>query len=130
MKRLAIGALVAASLAAPSEALATGAPSGTYKTEITTTVGGGALKGLWTIAFKNGGYTVSDNGTTVVLGKNTIVGTKITFADKSGKAACAAPGTYTFKLSGQNLKFTRISDSNAKCVGRTIVLAGSFTHVM
>ena len=129
MKRLALGVVVAASLAASSTALAA-APNGTYKTRITSGALGGALKGPWTIAIKSGAYTVTDNGSTVIHGKYTVVGTKITFTDKTGKDACPGSGTYTFKLSGQNLKFTRVSDSSANCAGRRVVLAGSFTHVM
>jgi hypothetical protein len=129
MKRLAIGVIFAVALAGCSAALAAGTLSGTYKTKIHTTALQGAVNGTWTIAFKSGAYTVTDNGATVIHGKYTIKTDKITLTDKSGKDACPAPGTYKFTLSGNKLKFTKVSDSNPACIGRVTVLGGKFTKV-
>ena len=129
MKRLAITASVAAALALSSAALAAGTLSGTYKTKITGTALGGSLNGTWTIKFKSGNYTVTDEGIAVVHGKYSIKGTKITLNDKSGKDACPGPGIYKFKPTGKKLKFTRVSDPNENCIGRVTVLAGSYTKV-
>jgi hypothetical protein len=110
-------------------ALAAAALHGTYKTTITGTALGGAVNGKWTINFASPNYTVTDAGAVVIRGKYSTSGSKITFTDKSGKDACPTPGIYTFKLNGSKLKFTRVSDSFAKCAGRVTVLAGSFTKV-
>jgi hypothetical protein len=129
MRRLAIGITFAVALALCSVALAAGTLSGTYKTKIHTSALGGAVNGTWTIKFKSGAYTVTDNGATVIHGKYKLKGSKITLTDKSGKDACPAPGTYSYKLSGKTLKFTKVSDSNPACVGRVTVLGGKFTKV-
>ncbi|HEY5317512.1 MAG TPA: hypothetical protein VIJ20_05995 [Solirubrobacteraceae bacterium] len=129
MKRLAIGGTVAALLMLASLALGAGTLSGTYKTKIHTSALRGQLNGTWTIAFERGAYTVTDDGAAVIHGKYTIRGRDITLRDKSGKDACPAPGTYKFTLSGDKLKFTKLSDPKAACVGRVTVLSGTFTKV-
>jgi len=126
MKRLTLACAVLAALAISSSvALAAAGPTGTYKTTVTSNAAGGELKGPWTIAFSGGGYTVKSHGKAVVHGKFTVVGSKITFDHETGPAACPATGTYTFKLTGQHLAFTRLADG--KCLGRSVVLAGGFT---
>jgi hypothetical protein len=127
MKRLAIGLTVAVALAGCSAAIAAGTLSGTYRTKIHTSALHGAVNGTWTINFKSGAYTVTDDGAAVIHGKYSIKGDKITLTDKGGKDACPASGTYKFTLAGNKLKFTRVSDSNPACVGRVTVLAGKFT---
>jgi hypothetical protein len=134
MKRFALAVSVVLALALSSVALAAGTLSGTYKTKVTSTAEGGFLKGTWTIKFKNGTYTVTDNGKVVVHGKNTIKGSKITFQDTSGKFACVGSGTsgtYTFRLNGKQLTFTKVKESKKACAaGRVIVLTGGvFTKV-
>jgi len=127
MKRLAISTSIVVGLALASVALAAATLNGTYKTTITGKPLGGAVKGTWTIDFKNPDYTVTDNGAAVIHGKYSVNGTKITLNDKSGKDACPTPGIYTYKLTGTKLHFTRVSDSFTKCAGRETVLAGNFT---
>jgi hypothetical protein len=129
MQRLATVASVAAALLLASVALAAATPAGTYKTKITSNAAGGALKGTWTVKFASPAYTVTDNGTVVVHGKYSIKGTTITFNDKSGRDVCPGPGKYAFKLSGTKLNLTLVSDSNPACLGRRVVLAGSFTKI-
>ena len=129
MKRLVIVGAVAASLVLASVALAAATPSGTYRTKITSTAAGGALEGTWTVQFASPDYTVADSGTVVVRGKYSIKGTTITFNDKTGRAACPGPGKYAFKLSGNKLKLTLVSDSKPSCLGRRVVLAGNFTKI-
>ncbi|HWF72441.1 MAG TPA: lipocalin family protein [Solirubrobacteraceae bacterium] len=129
MKRLVIGVAFAAALALCSVALAGGGLSGTYKTKVHTSALQGALNGTWTIAFKSGAYTVTDNGAAVIHGKYAVKGDKITLTDKSGKDACPAPGTYKFTLTGKKLRFARVSDSNPACIGRVTVLGGKFTKI-
>jgi hypothetical protein len=129
MKRFAVVAVLLAMLAAASVASAAGTLSGTYQTKIGAKPLGGRLKGTWTIKFSHGNYKVSDNGTAVVHGKYTISHGKLTLAHESGPAACPGSGTYTFKLSGKKLTFTRVSDGSAACTGRATVLAGHFTKV-
>jgi hypothetical protein len=133
MKRFALAASVVAALGLCSVALAASTLSGTYKTKIHTTALGGAVNGTWTIKFKSGRYTAAQNSKVVVKGKNKITGSKITFKDTSGKDSClgtGTTGTYKFKLKGNKLKFTKISDSNPRCQGRVVVLtSGTFTKV-
>jgi hypothetical protein len=119
----------ALALALCSVAIAVAAPSGTYRTKIHTTALHGAVNGTWTISFKNGAYTVTDDGAAVIHGKYSISADKITLRDKSGKDACPAPGTYRFALADHQLKFTKVSDANPACIGRVTVLAGKFTKV-
>lgn len=120
---------MAIALTLASTALAAAGPHGTYRTQIGGAALGGSVKGTWTIKFASPRYTVSDNGMAVVRGTYSLKGTKITFTDKSGPAACPGAGVYSFALTGGKLKLTRISDSSTKCAGREAVLAGSFTKV-
>ncbi len=126
MKRLALLTAVIACLSLTSLAFAANSPSGTYRAQITSNLYGGQLKGTWEISFKNGAYTVINKGTPVVRGSYTVSGTKMTLTDRSGKALCLGPGTYTFKVTGSSLKFTKVKDTTA-CAARSAVLAGSFT---
>jgi hypothetical protein len=120
MKRVAIVFAVVAGLSLCSVAFAAGALSGTYKTRV-----GGST---WTIAFKNGGYTVYQGGRAFIFGKDTIRGTKISFTDVSGAGKCSGTGTYRFTVSGRKLTFDKISDTH-DCVGREAVLSGRFAKV-
>jgi hypothetical protein len=128
MKRLAIVGAVVALVALCSVAFAAATLSGTYKTKVHTSALGGELNGTWTIDFKSGGYTVSDQGKVAVRGKNSINGTKISFTDTSGAEKCPGTGRYTFKLKGKALKFTKVKES-AACAGRLTVLSGAFTKI-
>jgi hypothetical protein len=128
MKRLAIVVAVVAGLALCSVALAAGTLSGKYKTKVHTSALGGQLNGTWTIDFKSGGYTVTDQGKVVLHGKDSIKGTKISLTDTRGADKCPGTGTYKFKLKGKALKFTKVKDS-AACAGRATVLSGAFTKV-
>jgi hypothetical protein len=128
MKRFAIAITVVAALGLCSVALAASTLSGTYKTKIHTTALGGALNGTWTIKFKSGAYTVTDNGKVVIHGKDKIKGTKITLTDASGPDACKmGSGIYKFKLKGSKLTFSKVGSD--PCVGRVDVLKGKFTKV-
>jgi hypothetical protein len=129
MKRLAILTMLLAMMAMSSVAAAAGTLSGTYQTKIGAKPLGGQLKGTWTIKFSHGNYKVSENGATMVRGKYTISHGKLSLGHESGKAACPGTGTYTYKISGKKLKFTRVSDGTAPCAGRAAVLAGHFTKI-
>ena len=134
MKRFALAVSVVLALALSSVALAAGTLSGTYKTKVTSNAEQGFLKGTWTIKFKGAAYTVTDNGKVVVHGKDTIKGSKITFQDTSGKFAClgaGTSGTYTFKVTGKKLTFTKVKEAKKSCAaGRAVVLtSGTFTKV-
>jgi hypothetical protein len=134
MKRFALAVSVIAALSLCSVALAASTLSGTYKTKVNSTAQGGFLNGTWTIKFKNGHYTVTDNGMVVIHGKDTIKGSKITLQDTSGKFACRgkkSAGTYKFKVTGKKVKFTKVKESTKSCAaGRVVVLtSGSFTKI-
>ena len=129
MKRFAIAASVGGALALSSTVLAAAALSGTYKTKVTSSALGGQLKGTWTIKLKSPNYTITDTGTVVVRGKYSIKGTRITFKDKSGPAACSGAAVYSYALTANQLHFTKVKDSSASCPGRAVVLAGTFTKI-
>jgi hypothetical protein len=121
MKRFVLVASIIAALGLSSAALAAATLSGTYKTKLHTSALGGALNGTWTIKFKSGAYTVTDNGAVVVKGKYKIKGSKITLTDKTGKDVCPGSGTYKITKHGTKLKLKKISDTSA-CAGRVLVL--------
>ena len=130
MKRFALVVSVIAALGVCSVALAASSLSGSYKTKITSTALGGALKGTWTLKLKNGVFTAAKSGTVQGQGTYSIKGPKITFHDKPHAGGCKSPGVFKFKLTGKKLKFTRVSGSSTgACKPRAIVLAGSFTKV-
>ncbi len=125
MKQLAIAASVVAALALSSVALAGGTLAGKYTTTIKSPA---KFKGTWVINLAKGGtYTIMDNGQLLVRGKYSTTGSKITFGHETGNGACAKSGTYSWKKTGNTLKFTRVSDS-AACSGRSGVLAHTFTQ--
>jgi hypothetical protein len=127
MKKLAIAAAVIAA-AVPSVAIAAGGLSGTYKTTVHTTALGGALNGTWKIKFTSNGYMVSFGGKVVVSGRNAYNGPRIVFNDTSGADKCSGSGVYTYKLTGNKLTFTKVSDTQS-CIGRQLVLKGTLTKV-
>lgn len=127
MKRLAATIALLGALALCTAALASSPLSGTYSTTIGKGPLGGRLAGSWSIAFSSPSYTISYQGTKVAVGSYTTGGGKVTFADKSGRAACPGKGVYRYALSGRSLKFKLVSDKSAACAGRRAVLAGTFT---
>ena len=127
MKRIAATIAVASAAAFCSAAIAGSALSGTYNTTIGSKPLGGKVAGAWSLSFNSPNYTVSYKGAKVAVGTFSISGNKVTFTDKSGKAACPGKGVYSFTLSGRTLKFKIVSDKNARCAGRRAVLAGTFT---
>jgi hypothetical protein len=125
MKRCAIAAMVVATLALSSIALAAGTPAGKYTTTIKSPA---QLKGTWILNLAKGGtYTVVDNGHVLIRGKYSTTGSKITFGHETGDGACAKTGTYTWKKTATTLEFTRVRDSPL-CRGRSGVLAHTFTQ--
>ncbi len=123
LKQLALAATVIAVLALSSTAFAAGSLTGKYATTIKSPAD---LKGTWVLNLaKAGTYTVADNGHIVVHGKYSTTGSKITFGHETGSAACAKPGTYTWKKNARTLTFTRVNDSPV-CAGRSGVLAHTF----
>ena len=122
LKRLAAAIAAMIMLGAATTALAAGGLSGKYKTTIKgDSALGGALNGTWVIHFTPGAYHVSENGHPITHGKNTIKGNTITFHDTGGTGTCPGTGKYKFKLTGNKLRFTVISDP-ASCAGRKRVL--------
>jgi hypothetical protein len=128
MKRIFTAAVVVASLALCSVAVAAAASlKGTWK-ETIQTGGQSPLNGTWTLKATSSKYTVSVDGQTVDRGKYTIKGHKASFTDTSGPAKCPGTGVYKFDVKGKKLTFKLVSDKNAACAGRRGVLtAGAFT---
>lgn len=123
MKRFATAIVAVALMALVPAALAAGTLSGKYKEVIKHDHAlGGHLNGTWVLDFTPGKYAATDNGHSVVKGKDSIKGDKITFQPGTGPGKCPTPGKYKFKLSGNKLRFTVIKDSNPKCAGRRDVL--------
>jgi hypothetical protein len=125
MKRMMfVGAVLALVLGATPAALAAGGLSGKFQ------------KQKFVIAFTKTAYARYFNvnptyhhWAVVEDGKISIGGNKITF--KTGTMGVASPckgkypGTYTFTVTGNTLKFKLVSD---KCAARTKSLAGSWTR--
>jgi hypothetical protein len=119
-------ALLVASLLVPATALAIAAKSpisGVY----TTTLRGKAppfLNGRWTISVApSGRYGIYKSGVKLVTGSAKTVGTRVTFADQGGRAAChgsGAVGVYRWKLARGLLTLTPLSE---RCAGRKVVLS-------
>src|SRR5581483_2038498 len=123
MKRLVAVVIAVVALGLVPAALASGMPSGAYKTKITDDPAlGGALNGTWVVTFSPGHYKVAYNGKPVGHGTDTIKGHKITF---SKGAKCSGSGKYKFELAGRKLTFSKISDA---CVGRRDVLTHGPFH--
>jgi hypothetical protein len=122
MKRIGLTALAIALLACASASAFT-ALSGTFTGTVSKH---GTFNGKWSLAFKGSGYTIARNGKTLVVGKFTQRGSAITFADRSGAAACKDKGTYKYTLNGHTLTFKLVRD--AKCPGRRVVLGVPFSR--
>jgi hypothetical protein len=124
MRRLVIGASIAAALMMSSTAFAGGTLVGKYSTKIANPA---SLKGTWVLNFAAGGtYTVSDNSHVVIHGKYSTAGSTVSLSHETGPAACARTGKYSWKRTGKTIKFTRVSDST--CAGRSGVLSHTFTQ--
>jgi hypothetical protein len=128
MKRIFIAVVVVASLALCSVAVAAATSlKGTWS-ETIQTGGQSPLNGTWTLKITGSKYTVAVDGASVDRGKYTVKGHKVSFKDTGGPAKCPGTGVYKFKVKGNSLKFTLVSDKNAACAGRRGVLtAGAFT---
>jgi len=122
LKRFGTFSATALALTLCAAALASTTLAGTYNATITRA---GALNGSWSMTFKGSAYTIAFKGATAVKGVIAQSGNRLTFADRSGRYACAAKGVYTYSLSGRTLTFKAVSDP--KCPGRRVVLAARFT---
>jgi hypothetical protein len=88
-----------------------------------------ALNGTWMIDFvADGTYVVAKQPKTkavLISGSSTVSGNRVTLVDKAGPLRCtgsSATGTYSWKLTGKKLKFTKVKDT---CGGRPLVFASS-----
>lgn len=130
MRRLAVAASVVAALALSSVALGNSTLAGTYRTTITSTALGGALKGAWTVTFKAGAFSAAKGGIVATHGSYSISGSNVTVRSAPGQGRCTVVSVYRFALSGSKLKFSLLSGSSKSltCEARQIVLAGNFTR--
>jgi len=88
------------------------------------------LNGTWRLAINSRGFSVNKDGRAAVIGRVRITGNRVTFQDGTGPLACEGAqksGTYTWRVAGKRLSFTRVKDS---CVGRRTVFAHAFTVVV
>jgi hypothetical protein len=88
------------------------------------------LNGTWRLAINSPGFSVNKDGRAAVIGRVQITGNRVTFQDGTGPLACKGAqksGTYTWRVAGKRLSFTRVKDS---CVGRRTVFAHAFTVVV
>ncbi|WP_027004665.1 hypothetical protein [Conexibacter woesei] len=120
-----VTALLALLLAATAGTASAASLNGTFTTTIH---GSSSLAGTWSIKFSHGNYKVIDNGRTVVRGKYTTSGNRLTMRDTSGVAACRPTGRYTFSRSGSKLHFKNTGDRTTACMGRALVLSKTFTR--
>lgn len=131
MKRLMALVALLTALTGASAALAAGG-LGKFETKLTgkgANTDHGQLDGTWTIDLtspSSGRVKLTWNGESVGGGRYAISGSTITLTPKK-KGGCKAKGTYTFKLTGSTLTFTKITDT---CTQRRDVLtAHPFTKV-
>jgi hypothetical protein len=124
MKRVVIALTVAALLLVASVAVAKSSLVGSWQTKIAT----GSLKGTWVLKVAKTTYTASWNGKRIVGGTYTLKANKISLTDK-GKGACKGTGVYKYKITGNKLKFTKVSDTKS-CAARSTVLSHTFTRVV
>jgi hypothetical protein len=129
MKKFVVLAVFVALLAVPAGAFSASMLTGTFKATIGSKPLGGGIQGVWTIKFQAGAYTVTRDGKAVIHGKYSSAGDNLTLGSETGPDSCPANGTYTFKLSGKSMKFTRVKDSNPDCAGRVAVLSGNYTKI-
>ncbi len=124
-----IGALASVALTGVGAASAAKATplKGIYGTVIKSSNPG--LGGTWLINFvADGTYVVvkePKSKSLLIGGSSTVSGNKVTLVDKVGPLRCtgaSANGTYSWKLTGKTLKFTRIKDT---CSGRPLVFAST-----
>ena len=120
MKRVIRAGGLAIVLAATTAAIAmaSGGPSGTYKTTITSP---SYLKGTYRITFTPGHWSV--HGPITSSGSDKVSGSKITI---HGTGLCTSAGVYRFKLTSRTVKFTKISDP---CVRASLITAHTWTKV-
>lgn len=130
MKKIAIAeALLAAAVAAtPATSAGPNLSPHIWSTKISGATP--PLNATWRLAFQNPAYDVTRNRGVVVAGTVRIVGNKVTFHDLTGSFACRGAtqiiGTYTWRIQGAKLTFTRVSDA---CLGRRSVLSHAFTRI-
>jgi hypothetical protein len=129
VKKIAIAAALLAAAVAAAPATSAGP---TLSPHIWSTKISGAaapLNATWRLAFQSPAYDVTRNRGVVVAGTFRIAGNKVTFHDLAGSFACKGAqvyGTYTWRIQGAKLTFTRVSDA---CVGRRSVLAHAYTRI-
>jgi hypothetical protein len=88
------------------------------------------LNAAWRMTIQRSTFALARNGSTAVAGSVRITGSRVTFHDLGGAFACRgaqAVGTYTWRLKGAKLTFTRVKDA---CAGRRAVLAHTFTRIV
>jgi hypothetical protein len=130
VKKIAIAATFAAAAVAVTPATAVAPTLGphAWRTKISGSPVG-LLNATWTLAFKNAAFNVRRNGGVVSTGTVKIVGNKVTFHDLAGTLSCRGAqvnGTYTWRIQGAKLTFTRVSDT---CDGRRGVFSHAFTRI-
>ncbi len=115
MKRVTTLLALLLSLTAASIATAAGGP-GKFETKITgqgAKAAHGMLDGTWTIDLANahsGHINLTRNGKSLGGGRYVISGSTIKLTPKKG-GKCTTKGKYRFKLHGNTLTFTAISDT-------------------
>jgi hypothetical protein len=141
---LAASGCAAANATAPAVQNTARSPNGIYKARVETRALSGALNGVWRLTLHGRGYTFNYTGriskNVIISGNDVIAGHTITFRDHRGACAakpgsggcrylaCRKPATYTFKLAGRRLTFSRVRDPNSDCE-LPVVLANRFQRV-
>jgi hypothetical protein len=126
MKRLMVLASLLLALIVATAALAASGGLGKFQTKLTgkgANTEHGKLDGTWTIDLstpRSGKVHLTWNGENGGGGKYVISGSKITLTPKKN-GSCKTKGKYKFTLVGNQLTFTKITDS---CTERRDVLTG------
>jgi hypothetical protein len=132
MKRLMVLASLLLALIVATGALAAGGGLGKFQTKLTgkgAHTEHGKLDGTWTIDLgtpRSGKVKLTRNGESSGGGMYVISGSKITLTPRKN-GSCTTTGKYRFTLVGNQLTFTKITDS---CIVRRDVLtAHAWTKV-
>ena len=126
MKRLAAAALSTfALLALPAPVAAAAAPTkpaGNYRGKVTSNALHGALKGTWTLTFRNGTLVFSKGGKRQGQDKYSVKDGKVHLKPAG---PCTGTGVYRYTIAARKLSFSRLND---RCVSRRTILSASFTE--
>ncbi|HEY7604221.1 MAG TPA: hypothetical protein VH760_08155 [Gaiellaceae bacterium] len=135
MRRITLGAVLAATLAAAATAApAVGSPAASIGPHVYSTKIAGAtpavLNGTWRLTVDRKSFSVAKGAMLAVSGTARIAGNRITFHDLAGAFSCRgaqATAVYSWRVSGKRLTLTAVREP---CAGRRTILTKPFKQVL